>query len=425
MTTYRPFADNNDGAYDLFRSRVLFKYYAYYGFPQDLDNVPLANPAGIKDYWLQGNVLYGKVDRNFVEMQVKKQFLVPIEGDNGIFYALDFVAAAFKDFQESFKIPLREGRLQNNTRLSDPQPVKGYEDAESMYEDHIIQVVSNFNKFLLTTRKSYDIFDAKDYTKAFMKYYFDSNEVRYLTKSSYMLSPNVSNRCGGMTIEIADLPYGNDIEKSSFVESLNFDFYRQAAINHGFHIDKNIPWRMNIDLSSPALKKYVDFTPTPVVDTATAVFTEYFTNSYLDDLTILQDYILSGYNDLASKERKFKVGACYYYRNVTDNSAYSDSFEGSYFIDKYALIKNKEKGQIFNKVEMDIIRSNSNQYYSLGRVNSALKYINRKFRAPFLYPGSMFYDKLKREFVESGEISLDKFSEYVKMISKELAFSLY
>ena len=49
--------------------------------------------------------------------------------------------------------------------------------------------------------------------------------------------------------------YGNitldDSQKEIFLDSLNFEFYREAAVNFGFLIDKNIPWRLNYDLSSP------------------------------------------------------------------------------------------------------------------------------------------------------------------------------
>ena len=56
---------------------------------------------------------------------------------------------------------------------------------------------------------------------------------------------------------------------------------------------------------------------------------------------------------------------------------------------------------------------------------AAIAYIYQKFKMPWVSPNSFFYEKLRRQFQEKNDFSLDKFSEYVKIVVMNSIASMY
>lgn len=65
---------------------------------------------------------------------------------------------------------------------------------------------------------------------------------------------------GGLMLEIDDAQYNNNEEYKVEMYHLNddYDLFRQIAYKHGFKTDKNIPWRLYLDLNSPRFIKELD-----------------------------------------------------------------------------------------------------------------------------------------------------------------------
>jgi len=426
-------ANNKMGSAELFHKRALYRFFALaFGTGQATLEMP-----GVKDYWRFEDFFYGKVDPNFNSVSPNIDKLVQLEGADGSILVFDFVAAAFKKFKSFFKMPLKFGTIAQGTPISDPVPTRGFHSPEPSYNDMIVKFMDSFNSYLFERNRYYEIMGPQEYTKHFFAFYFAQKEAIVL-KSCYLMSSQVNALSSGLCLEIADLNPADDEAKMSFINSPNFSFYRQAAIQSGFLIDKNIPWRLKIDLRSPVVSKNLVTAGVDGISTVGNVFLNYFTPSYRDDINLLQQMVVLGYNRFyeiipltgehgpdAGSELPTSIAAANCIRKIGKLSSTDDlGFPFAYWIKKYIQMKNKETGTPFSKnqllkMEKDIIRMLAGPSLNVPR------YINEKFRIPWIYPGSLVYEKLKQEFRENGDFSLDKFDEYVKMIVMDSINSIY
>jgi hypothetical protein len=92
-----------------------------------------------------------------------------------------------------------------------------------------------------------------------------------------------------------------------------------------------------------------------------------------------------------------------------------------YWIKKYALIKNKENGNIYRPNEMRKIIFNAVDL-SLGQ---SISYLKTKFDSPLYLEGSTTYNLLKKEFAKNNNFPLDKFDEHVKLLIKKATEKIY
>jgi len=425
MPNFRINANNNLGASEVFHRRLLYRFFALSFGSQ----TPTLSLPGVKEYWTFENHFYGKVDPAFVSVMPEIQRLVQLQGEGGNILVLDFVAESFKRFKSFFKSALRYGAIEQGTSISDPVPVRGYQSPLTQYNDHIMKFIRDFNADLMKTQKYYKIKGVKDYTKEFFKFYFTKNII--LNKSSYYMSSNVSNLSSGLSIEIADLDPSNDQQKVDFINSFNFSFYRQAAINAGFLIDKNIPWRLNIDLKSPVTIKRYGTSHIDGISFVDDVFLTYFRNTHSEDIFNLKTLIVLGYNEFyedippsgPAVPGQGEKSNCTTKLEKTSIQKLNQTFNFFYWSNNYIDIKNKEMGMPNNKQDLERIKRNSR--YMGTTEGSTINYINKKFRLPWLHEGSLVYEKLKQEFRESGDFSLDNFSEYVIMSIKSSIDSIY
>ena len=102
------------------------------------------------------------------------------------------------------------------------------------------------------------ISDFETFIPLFRQYLLANAPVNPITRSSYLISRNVSILSSGLAIEVYDGDYSDDaIKRDLFYTNKNFAPFRNAAYQHGFMIDKHIPWRLIADLNSPNMKPYV------------------------------------------------------------------------------------------------------------------------------------------------------------------------
>ena len=410
-------ASNDMGSYVLYQRRLLYKFFALSGDP----SLPTFEIPGVKDYWNFENHFYGKVDKNFMPVVPNVGKLVQIEGQSGSVYVFDFVASAFERFKNYFQTPLRLGKILPGTPISDPVPVLGFENISSKYQNYLILFANAFNEYLFDNSLDRNIHTIKDYVKEFMNFYFFTNQI--LLRSTYYMSPRNPSYGSGLSLMIADWDTSDDKKKVEILSSPNFEFYRKAAINSGFIIDKNVPWRINIDLKSPLLRQNTKVDNIPFID---RVFSEFFSNAYENEISSVTETIYYGYRDFYDKVPQHEdepdmVTPCSH-EDLPPPSiqAVADSFPLTWWQAKYVEMKNKETGYPYNDQELSHIKRNV-----LKQVANPEYYINNKFRLPWLRDNSRVFEILRKEFEESGEKVLDNFSEHVKMIVMNSINSIY
>jgi len=410
-------ANNNTPLSQLFEERILYEFFAFYP-----DNIVVPrDPVGIKNYWRLENVLYGKVDKTLTVIEPQKNILTIIKNQESNFYTFPEIASSFLDFQKAFKIPAQSGRLVEDNYLNAPEIFRAYIDGDDGYNDDITSMLENYNmKNLLLTPKTEEIKNIKDYAREFFNFILNSEGARKITKTAYILSSKTSALNSGLSIEIADLNPADNSDKQSFIQSINFNFYNQTAINNGFLIDKNIPWRLNFDLSSPANEDKIS--PGYVTrDIAASYLNKNFQSAYTDDLDYLISMVIVGYNSLVSKKKYYMEGSCKFFRDTVEkDQVLEDILPEYYWIKRYVQVRNKESGEIYTKPEVDKIIQYANDLNS-----GNIEYINSKFRLPYLFEGSTVYQNLKNYYLEKNNFSLDNFAEHVKIVIKNSINKIY
>jgi hypothetical protein len=411
------FTANNDSAISkIFEERVLYEFFA---FGTSTTPIP-RDPAGIKNYWRFENGLYGKVDKNLIVIQPNINFLSTIRGQENVNYALAPVAESFLDFQNSFKIPAQSGRLAEDNYLNAPEVFRSYIDSEDSYNTYVTDIIGSFNTNKVLTKPLNDeIRNIKDYAREFFKHVLNDMTTP-ITRVSYVLSSKVSTMNSGLSIEISDLNPSDNSDKQSFIQSPNFDFYQQTAINSGFLIDKNIPWRLNFDLSSPANREKISpLYASP--DIAASFLNRYFDPVYERDIEYLISLVVVGYNSLVASKKYYMEGKCKILRTqIEKEKVLKDVLPPYYWTKRYCQLRNKESGGIYTEPEIEKIIQ-----YALDLQDSGLEYIDSKFRIPYLFEGSTVYQRLKEYYLEKNNFSLDNFSDHVTMIIKNSINKIY
>lgn len=411
------FTTNNGSSVSaIFEERVLYEFEA---FKTSL-GPSLSDPVGIKNYWSLENSLYGKVDKSLVVIEPNRVYLRTVGIDTPVQYILGPVADSFVKFQNSFKIPSQSGRLAEDNYLNSPEIFRSYVDAENSYNDHLTTIITKFNnQHVLSKPLDNKIANIKDYAGEFFKYVFDGNGLP-ISKVSYILSSKVSAINSGLSIEIADLNPADNRDKQLFIESPNFNFYKQTAINAGFLIDKNIPWRLNFDLSSPANTEKIS-PGYETRDLANSFLNRYFQPAYENDMDYLISLVVVGYNSLVASKGYYMQGRCKFERTtIKKETVIKDVLPMYYWTKRYCQLRNIESGNIYTKPEIDKIIQ-----YAIDLQDQANEYIDSKFRLPYLFEGSTVYESLKQYYLEKNNISLDNFSEHVTMIIKNSINKIY
>tara|TARA_R100001460_G_scaffold62277_2_gene102343 strand:+ start:128 stop:1378 length:1251 start_codon:yes stop_codon:yes gene_type:complete len=410
--------NNNTNLTTLFFERIL--YQAFFGIPEDYDEI-FVDFAGIKDYWSFENFFYGKVNQSFQTIRVSKSQLVSISQDGENFYLLSEPAKAFQKMQKLFQQRLRAGQIAREPYLSEIKIHKAYEDPDIRYNKYITGIIDKFNNMIIEKQKDEEITDVKDYFKKFLSYILESGDIEYFNRSAYYMSSNVSSLSSGMSIEIADLDPSDNSQKQIIIDSPNFEFYRECAVNFGFIIDKNIPWRLNFDLSSPVVRKELDgkLSNLPLVP---FYLSTRFVRVLLSDIDYMVSSFLLGYNTFVEMRPVRREGVCIYRREKqTIEDIRGKIFSDSVLTKNYILIKNKEIGNVYSTEELEKIIFNANDLPTI----SSFSYISNKFEIPYYFEGSSTYTDLKRKISINTDFPLDKFSSYVKMLLKKKIKSIY
>ena len=91
-----------------------------------------------------------------------------------------------------------------------------------------------------------------------------------------------------------------------------------------------------------------------------------------------------------------------------------------YWTKRYCQLRNVESGNIYTKSEINKIVQ-----CAIDLQDQANEYIDSKFRLPYLFEGSTVYESLKQYYLEKNNISLDNFSEHVKIIVMNSVNKIY
>ena len=335
--------------------------------------------------------LYGKIDTNFNVAYPSEAYLGIIKGTDRL--AINFVSDAFGAMRDYLAKGEAFGNIKRDDLFFYPfNVVKGWESVNDMYNAHISEFYSVlYEKFLIRPENNGSITSFDSFLTAFNLFLDIHVPTRPLTKSGFILKHDCPYSISGLTIEIDSKDYSDDSRKvKDYYDQKNFyAMYLKLAANFGFYVDKNCPWRLVANLTSPAWQKnpyLVEimgkyFSNGYSLD---KVFDTYYYKTYRIDVEILKTYVVQFYNSYVSqKPRLFKPRMCntetivdHTTRRPVTLSEVSLQYDSAFWLKMYLSIRLKEMQIKISNSQLENIHSQiSHDYHSRG-YDAALDSLN-------------------------------------------------
>ena len=390
--------------------------------------VPTWETKKIKDFLSDEKMFYGRIDTQNNSVFSNMQMLKQVGSKDRQVFVHNFVADAFTDLEERIKSFLGSGFIKKSESPFAPLICeKGYVDPISKHSSRMNTLAEDFvSRFL--SDKMMQISDFETFIPVFRQYLLINAPVNPITRSSYLISRNVSILSSGLAIEVYDGDYSDDaIKRNLFYTNKNFAPFRNAAYQHGFMIDKHIPWRLIADLNSPNMKPYVSkyYGGTPSL----SVFKNGFNRAYESDIGELIQLSVLFYNTLASRFPISQTSKCSepvtIRRNTTNINDVVASIPPATWLSLYAELRNLEIGMGYD--ENDIAYIVENAYDLLNKVDiaTATGYINSKFNSVEHFGGSLFHDIVSREAAAGPDADQADITASVKRSVQATKFTTY
>ena len=271
-------------------SYIFRQHYKHSGYPED-------KSAPSIDLWYK-KPFFGKMDGAGNVIFLSETNLKQLNSEKGqTLFAIDFVADAFTDLQKHFL----QAAFQRKIKTQDSpyirlEPEMAWRSVNNIYHKYVNALYNAFvSRYLNQNGMHKKIENFTDFLSAFLLFMRASGETFPFTRSNFILSTYCPNTISGLIIDLQKKGNSMDFLKTEyFIKDENFTFFREAAKNFGFVVDKNAPWRLVADLSSPKMKKYM--AKYGSWNGAQAMTDTYFYTSYLLDIKIMKTYLIDFYN---------------------------------------------------------------------------------------------------------------------------------
>ena len=189
---------------------------------------------------------------------------------NQDFYALSFVADAFRDFADKMRELATKNIIFRESPWARPEVKKAVLFVENSYNEYMID-----NLFTIFTERHLARFGRDKKVKDFNTFLAEMTDFQDLvlsfggplSLSGYVESGFTTVLNSGLAIEIGSDNYDDDYNKSLVYGDANFQMAARIAEQYGFLIDRNIPWRLVANLGSKAMQEYMHGVPLQNVPT--------------------------------------------------------------------------------------------------------------------------------------------------------------
>jgi len=269
-------ANNQTSAKKTFESRVDYNKEIF----QD-------NNIAVIDLW-NDKPLYGKIDGEGFSVSLLEQSTIKQLPIKEPMFCVDFVADAFKDFSRYL---LNNGK---KTDIISRTPTKGWESFKLTYSRFYTEKLDYFVNFYLPDRRD-DVTDFNSLITVFFDYLKDTKPLVF-TRSSFIKSSLCPVYVTGLVIDLQKTEKDKDIQKEKMILHPDFAWYQNTARKFGFYIDKNVPWRIVANLSSPILQDYMKpYGLTYNPNSETDFFTKYHNYTFIYELEDLRKFLFEAY----------------------------------------------------------------------------------------------------------------------------------
>lgn len=339
------------------------------------------------------NVYYGKIDN-------KSNFIIPkpsyIE-EFGNFpesqFLLSFVRDAFEDFTRKWNNLTRKGAL-NSIAPIEIVPKITYQHYQTVYSEIMSKHYDNFIDFVNSKNIQKQIIDITSFLQTFSQYVEMVTPENPISLTKFVSSKYCSQHVSGLYIDTLGENVNNyDTKIEKYLKNSNFSVFVELAIQHGFIVDKNLPWRLVANLESDKMKKYIK-----KYTEVTNPYSFFFQKTETLDLILLKKHLLKFYNKFVDSypsvtlnttkicNQKIKI------KNNKIDRILVNEFNINQILNKtpkewwrlYCYIKISESNVQFTQTEFDKVVNLSFDHQMKFDKNKGMEYLARqiKMRSP-------------------------------------------
>jgi hypothetical protein len=386
MSFYKPLLDNTDDS-------VLVRFFkkTYFDEALSYSSFKYGEIPYIDLY--RENFYYGLIDTNgdiIQPINIKNNFTTFFTDEGGEQKVQNFVADALKDMKEYLSTSLLLNKISKNTPYTN---IKIYRSHSNLSDEVISTQISYASYYKLfayqNNKENASISNHKDFVYKFIKYLVKNfKEQINITKTGIILSNNFSNFTSGLVFDINVDSCNNDENKyNKYLNSEEFSCFKEACIRFGFRIDKNIPWRLAADISSPAMKPYLDKYS---INNLNDLFSQRYKKVFLDEIYFLKSFFYKSYSYFISDNESYekdidKICSIEYnknyllYRNSVSLEQFSKDFPDTFWLRVYAYLRNIETSSNLTQQKFDNIVREAQKLIRYNKQDEAVKYLNNYF----------------------------------------------
>jgi len=215
-------------------------------------------PEGNKplDLWY-ARPFYGKVNVDGRAVHLSETNLKEFHQEN--LFAADFVVDAYGDFISELRLVVRTKSLPEGSFLKTLSPRRAWTSVNNLYHAHFATIHESFvSSYLQVNNKKDEIKGFDDYINLFLKFAHETARDLPISRTSFILSRFCSPLTTGLMVEVGSDKHDQDFFKfDRYINTDEFDCYRNTAAKFGFYVDKNAPWRLVANIGSQQMMKYV------------------------------------------------------------------------------------------------------------------------------------------------------------------------
>jgi len=215
------------------------------------------------DFWLQKNRMYGLMDEQKNILFPRPKFITQLKDiTSDSLFAFDFVVDAFNDMQRYMNGKNGQKLVDDGGRIKKPMKAfKAWDDPIEMRERMDDQIYESFvKKYLKMGNKHKRIKNPEDFFEIFLNLCMINivSDIP-LTTQGMLLSDITSPMASGLCIEISKDDQSNVFKIfDTYLNNINYKTYLMIASKYGFMVDKNVPFRLVANLSSPKMLAYLE-----------------------------------------------------------------------------------------------------------------------------------------------------------------------
>jgi len=247
-----------------------------------------------------GKLLYGRVNPAgypvFLAEENLKQVPSPAFKDTTVF-VLNFVADAYRDFMVFWMSRVKSrGFVSEDSPYYEVAAKGGWQSLHLAYhqmQSDQYDMITNHKLFLSTTRDE-KVVNLEGFIKVYLDFQSDLIPYFPVSRSQWLASRWSSPMISGLMIDLLEgAQHGDEYVKfAGLITDESYDLFAAAALRYGFVVDKNAPWRLVADISSPPMEKYL---AQYGVKNLEELFDAYYTPAYLTDLEQMRQYLKTMY----------------------------------------------------------------------------------------------------------------------------------